>query len=444
MSAGRVLFLAPSAYTLSGLATWLDYLLPGLEGRGWQVTLGLVSGPGHHRPEAYLAAHPSDRWLPVHTDTCTPEGRRRAVVRAIDAVRSDVVVSVNIPDAYAAVASLRARGRPLPRVVMTLHGIQGDLTADAKRYRDTLDAVVATNRLAMALAAEASGLGERTLYVPYGVATVERPAAAGPVAAGRPFRVVFSGRLERDQKRVQDLPAVCDGLAAAGLDWRLRVAGGGPEEGWLRARFEEAGHRDRVEFLGVVPPAQMSARVYSQADALLLTSSWETGPLVIWEAMAHGVSVVSSTYLGSGREGALKDGDNCLLFPVGDAKGAAEALARLAREPGLAARLTTAAGGLIRERYSVATSVAAWDDALQRILMMPRREPPGAMPAMPPQGRLDRMLGPHLAETLRALVRRRFQHGDAGGEWPHSHSPLAPEDEAAFWALAARLESERA
>ena len=53
----RLLLLAPSAYTLGGLATWLDYLDPGLSEHGWEVTLGLVGGPRHHRPEQYVAAH---------------------------------------------------------------------------------------------------------------------------------------------------------------------------------------------------------------------------------------------------------------------------------------------------------------------------------------------------------------------------------------------------
>lgn len=52
-----VLFIAPSAYLYGGLATWLDYLVPGLENSGWDITVGLVAGK-HHSAGAYLKQHP--------------------------------------------------------------------------------------------------------------------------------------------------------------------------------------------------------------------------------------------------------------------------------------------------------------------------------------------------------------------------------------------------
>src|SRR5690349_18307661 len=43
-TARNILFVAPSAYPLGGVATWLDYVVPGLRHRNWKVTLGLVQG----------------------------------------------------------------------------------------------------------------------------------------------------------------------------------------------------------------------------------------------------------------------------------------------------------------------------------------------------------------------------------------------------------------
>ena len=53
----RLLFIAPSAYTLGGIQTWLDYILPGLEKKGWNIKLGLVSGRFHDVGK-YLEKHP--------------------------------------------------------------------------------------------------------------------------------------------------------------------------------------------------------------------------------------------------------------------------------------------------------------------------------------------------------------------------------------------------
>ncbi len=139
----RVLFVAPSAYLLSGLATWLDYLVPGLSAAGWDARLALVSGPDHHVPKRYLQAHPQPGTLVAHCATGTAEGRVRALSRLLEAERPDLAVSVNIPDLFAAINRRREEGMPAPRAVMSVHGIEAFLYADAHRYRAALDAVSA-------------------------------------------------------------------------------------------------------------------------------------------------------------------------------------------------------------------------------------------------------------------------------------------------------------
>lgn len=44
MSDGHILLVAPSAYPLGGVATWIDYIVPGLRQHDWKVTLGLTDG----------------------------------------------------------------------------------------------------------------------------------------------------------------------------------------------------------------------------------------------------------------------------------------------------------------------------------------------------------------------------------------------------------------
>ena len=78
----HILFIAPSAYPLGGVATWLDYIVPGLRERDWNVTLGLVEGR-FHDVDAYLDVHPDDQVLRIPYGTGTQEGRVRRLVRAI-------------------------------------------------------------------------------------------------------------------------------------------------------------------------------------------------------------------------------------------------------------------------------------------------------------------------------------------------------------------------
>lgn len=90
---------------------------------------------------------------------------------------------------------------------------------------------------------------------------------------------------------------------------------------------------------------------YRAADALVFPSEWdEPFGLVPLEAMACGVPVVATGTGGSGEY--LRDGENCLLFPPGEPDRLADALQRLATEPGLRKKIV-AGGARTAERYSL-------------------------------------------------------------------------------------------
>ena len=430
-----ILFIAPSAYPLGGVQTWLDYLLPGLANRSWRPVLGLTAGR-FHDVGRYLAAHPWPDCVAIANPTGSAEGRIRTVIETIRRVRPHLVVSVNIPDVYAAVERLRARRETTPHVAMTNHSIESQYLSDARSWRHVLDGMIGTNRLTCRLAEEYAGLeGARVHYAPYGVecpsSPVRRTRNAGPL------RIAYSGRLDEDQKRAGDIPAILDKLDALGVDYEFQVAGGGPSEAALRERLRSGIESGRVRFLGVLDPAALNERLYDWADVLLVTSFWETGPIVVWEAMARSLPVVSSRYIGSGLEGSLKEGDNCLLFPVGDVVAAAAQLRR-ATNPQLRAALAEHGHQLVSDRYTRECSVAIWDCCLRAILQQPRRENRAKPTPVAPAGRLDRWLGTRLGESVRRVLGIRFAHASAGGEWPHTAA--FGSEEAVFLKTAVRLD----
>lgn len=101
-----VLFIAPSAYPLGGVAVWLDYLVPALSAHGWRAKVGLVAGRWHD-VGAYRAAYPGLDALAIENPTGSAEGRIRAIADTLRRERPDVVVAVNIVDTYAAVRQVR-------------------------------------------------------------------------------------------------------------------------------------------------------------------------------------------------------------------------------------------------------------------------------------------------------------------------------------------------
>lgn len=420
----KLLYVAPSAYLLGGVQDWLADLVAAQRQMGLSVAVA-VPDDTIHRLEPYARRYPQLHPLPFRNPTGSAAGRIRALEILLRQHPDHLVVAVNMGALYPAVRRLRRQGLFRGRLVVSLHALEADYFADLRAERDLLDAVVVSNRLGQALVRDGCGLAaERVLYAPYGVAIDASPPAAS-AAAGQPLdpatglRIAWVGRLEQPQKRVHDLRAVLEALAGQGLAHRLTIAGDGPERARLEAELAPWIARGLVRCTGAIPRQELAERVYGAHDVLLITSQWETGPIVAWEAMAAGMAVVSSRYLGSGLEQALVHGVTAGLFPIGDGAAAAAELARL-QAPG--PRRTLARGGfeLVQRRYSQAASLAAWTGALEAAAALeplPAPAPPAPLPAA---GSLDRALGARGGEWLRRRLGRRFVHREAGSEWPHS------------------------
>jgi glycosyltransferase involved in cell wall biosynthesis len=138
---------------------------------------------------------------------------------------------------------------------------------------------------------------------------------------------------------------------------RLRIVGHADPE--HRSELQELADGLPVSF-DAVPRAELR-RVYTAADALLFTSTWEEPfGLVPLEAMACGTPVVAVP--SGGAADYLVEGENALLVPAGDADALSAAIRRLAADPALRQRL--AAGGL---RTAARYTADAYADRLERI-----------------------------------------------------------------------------
>lgn len=433
-SADQYLFIAPSAFPLGGVADWLDYCLAGLRANGVRCRLLLVDGGGHDAVE-YLKRHP---WVNVgvlRNPTGSREGRVRSIAEEVERTSPELVVAVHLIDVYEAVRRVRMKRRvSAPRVIMALHGLTEPMILDIAEVSDVLDGVVATNRLTERLAGEALGDRSRVCYAPYGVPVLAGASATELMEAGS-LRLLYAGRIEQEQKRVLDLPPILGQLRAAGINARLSIAGSGPLEPALRKAFETSGLSGAVDWLGDLDPARL-AQAYGSHDALVITSVWETGPIVAWEAMSHGLPVASTRYLGSGLEGALRDGETAVLFNVGDVGGAVAAIARL-QQAAVRERIVAAGRALVRDRYSREASLSAWKQALDALAVLPEK-PAAPIRLSRPSGRLDRWLGVERAEDLRRLLGIRFVPNSPGAAWPHTAS--TGDDEAGFLKRAALID----
>lgn len=212
----------------------------------------------------------------------------RACVRAQG--RPDVVHSHFIGWSAAAALGKRRHGYPL---VVTEHTSALMAPDPPRRMRRGIEIAYAA---ADVLIAVSPGLarriheltGQQAVYVPNLVDAQVFAAVRRVPHPGR--RVVTVGNLI-ERKRVDLLLEAC---ARTGLpDLGVTVIGSGPQREWLRTRAAELGLRDRVEFLGGLCHREIAAR-FAEADVFALASREETFGVVLIEAMAAGLPVIST------------------------------------------------------------------------------------------------------------------------------------------------------
>lgn len=74
-------------------------------------------------------------------------------------------------------------------------------------------------------------------------------------------------------------------------EWRLNIVGDGPEKENLQKLINDHGLSDRVT---IYPFTKDIQEYYSSASVFVLSSRWEGFPLVIMEALSHGLPIIAS------------------------------------------------------------------------------------------------------------------------------------------------------
>lgn len=380
----RILFCSQAAHTGGGVEAWMEALTVALQSRGAEVHTALARGR-FHDPARYTARHRVANPIAVDGGSGFQERRIAELIRVFERVRPDVVIPVNLADALFATALWKTRGAAA-RLAVCIHGQGEDRVAQFRMVEPFVDlAVSVANRVAMRLDAR---------HIPTGVP----PPLAPPRPRQELRHIAYVGRLDNRDKRVLDAIDL-----ARELDATFHFAGSGPDEARLRAALPQA------VFHGALSREELYSRLYPSMDALAVFSEAETGPIVAWEAMIHGVVPVVSDYLGRAEEDVIRDGDTGIVFPVGDMKTAATKI-RAAAAAGLSERARTK----LPPAYTLAQFEQSWHEALTDCLAQPPRVGPrSALPPLVSPGRLAR------APWLRRLLRLRFEHGDPGSEWPH-------------------------
>ena len=193
--------------------------------------------------------------------------------------------------------------------------------------------------------------GTRVEHIPYGIEITNNVTDISRRHLGGPLRIMYAGRLEKQQKRVGDLIAIATALQARRVNFTLTVFGDGVERATLKQRVQKLGLSGVVHFAGTVDLDEMP-RACREHDVFLLPSAFEGLPLAMLQAMGEGMVPVVSD-IESGVPQLVMHGASGFRVAVGDIDGFASRLATLANHPMMCTEMGAAAKEAVRSgRYS--------------------------------------------------------------------------------------------
>jgi len=334
------LFSLPHGLDLGGVTSWAVRLANGLAARG--RVAGMIVHPrreGH--PAAQLEFHPGviriipDGWphmgeaqgnlapyLATYRRAITDLSRAAYGPKGVGG--GPVVLSPNIlGDSYGIAAALCTTQADTVRVLAWQHADSEYDTAVLRRYEPIVSRFVAIDeRYVGVLGMMFAGREEEIVSIPHGVEVPNVPPESRPPLAGRPLRLVYTGRIEHHQKRIGALALLSDELGRRGIDHRITIVGDGPAAAELDGLLAKRPKVMRVP----IASAEEVTTFLDGADAFVLASRFEGLCISRIEAMARGcVPIITSA--NSGATTGLVDGQSAIFVAArpGDSEEAAAA-----------------------------------------------------------------------------------------------------------------------
>ena len=364
------------AFVLQGLGAGgsehiVSQLCNHFAGLGWTVSLLPFE---HHDTVPYYHHDPAVRILPLEL-----KPQRRGAVAAIRAVlarqrvlrrafaltRPDLVVSFLTRTNILSVIAARGMGIPVIVSERNNPALQkvGPVWGALRRWTYPRAAGLVTMTQG-AMRYFASAIPPRTWVIP-------NPAKIPEMAVRRPSPGRTIGAVGRfvPQKGFDLLLDAFAKVARAVPEWRLVVWGEGPDRAALEVQRTQLGLDERVELPGITTrPGEWIA----QSDLFVLSSRFEGWGLVVGEAMAAGLPVVSFDCEWGPAE-MIEQGKSGVLVPNGDTDALAEALIALCRDSDRRDALGRQAAQRMR-RFTPENILAQWQAAIADVRQASRQD----------------------------------------------------------------------
>jgi glycosyltransferase involved in cell wall biosynthesis len=176
----------------------------------------------------------------------------------------------------------------------------------------------------------------------------------GKQSEGTSKRFLAVGRFSRQHKGFDLLIEAFRIFAKENSEWTLDIVGEGVEEPIYRKMMKDYQLEERIH---IHPFTNNIQKYYSEAQVYVLSSRWEGFGLVLVEAMAHGLPVISSD-LPTSREIM---GDFGIYFSNGDVNGLAR---RMAETTKIDWQAKSCQALEISHRFNIKTIADTWHEII--------------------------------------------------------------------------------
>ena len=262
------------------------------------------------------------KWLPqiritsdIYSHSSFPSEKRNALSEELAAGNYDAIIGVHAPLAIRLAACKKKLNKV--KLIGWIHNSYGALFGEkslyigpelCKHYEYQLEKLDKTIVLYQ-YDAQQYHFPTKVIYNPLTL-------MPGKISTGNSKKFLAVGRFSRLHKGFDLLIEAFRIFAKENLEWTLDIVGEGVEETIYRKLIKDYQLENRIH---IHPFTNHIQEYYSAAQVYILSSRWEGMPLVLMEAMSHGLPIISSD-LAVCQEIM---GDFGMFFSVGDVKGMA-------------------------------------------------------------------------------------------------------------------------
>jgi len=378
-----VIFCLPEGLTLGGVTTWSVELSRGLSSKGIPTFLG-IHPSRYNNPAVDFGISEYDHLIDCN-QLRHPDDPKLKVEEYIPLYQK-ALPGVLIPNwswgTYAMAALFASKQSESLRVIGMAHSDESGYYQWLVHYESIIHKFLVANK---------EILRKLSIFLPHRVNDIHIKPAPVKVPEkldraysppNQPLQLVYGGRLAQYQKRVFDLIDLAYALVDEGVNFKLRIIGGGADKEDFYKRVSKIPDNVKgcISLEESIPLSDLPD-LFRSTDINIMVSEFEGVSNTMLMGMAEGCVPVMTEV--SGTVEVITSGTEGYLVPVGDMKKMAQVIKHIDTNRDVLLELGKNSHKKVNENYSQSEYNAWFIDVINQVWREPARPWPPSSPVVP-------------------------------------------------------------